>query len=74
VTKLLEEALARARQLPDEDQDALAVVLLSISDSLAADEMDDETRAALREGLDQARRGELVPDAEVQALWRRFGV
>jgi predicted transcriptional regulator len=74
MTELLEKAVARARQLPDEDQDAIAIALFSITDSLNADEMDDETRAAIREGLDQARRGELVPDEEVQALWRRYGL
>ena len=34
--------------------------------------LDDEARAAIREGLEQARRGEFVPDAEIQALWKRF--
>jgi hypothetical protein len=36
--------------------------------------LDDETRAAIREGLEQARRGELVPDEEMQALWKRSGL
>jgi predicted transcriptional regulator len=74
MTKLLEKAVAKARQLPDADQDALAIALLSMSDSLASDELDHETRAAIREGLDQARRSELVPDEEVEALWRRYGL
>ena len=36
------------------------------------DLLDDETRAAIREGLEQARRGEFVPDEEIGALWKRF--
>ena len=36
--------------------------------------LDDEARAAIREGLEQARRGEFVPDAEIEALWKRFGL
>jgi predicted transcriptional regulator len=34
--------------------------------------LDDEARAAIRQGLEQARRGEFVPDAEIEALWKRF--
>jgi predicted transcriptional regulator len=36
--------------------------------------MSDEERAAVKEGLDQARRGEFVPDDEMNALWKRYGV
>ena len=35
--------------------------------------LDDETRAAIREGLEQARRGEFVPEAEIATLWKHFG-
>jgi predicted transcriptional regulator len=36
--------------------------------------MDDEERAAVEEGLEQARRGEFVPDDEMKAFWKRLGV
>jgi predicted transcriptional regulator len=36
--------------------------------------LDDETRAAVREGLEQARRGAFVPREEIEALWQRFGL
>jgi predicted transcriptional regulator len=36
--------------------------------------LDDEALAAIREGLEQARRGEFVADAEIEALWQRFGL
>jgi len=36
--------------------------------------LDDEARAAIREGLEQARRGEFVPEPEIEAIWKRFGV
>lgn len=75
MTKLLEQAIAKARELPDEDQDTLAVALLSMaSDGLGAISLDDETRSAIREGLEQARRGEFASDDQVAALWSRFGV
>ena len=36
--------------------------------------MNDEERAAVEEGLEQARRGEFVPDDEMNAFWKRLGV
>ena len=36
--------------------------------------MTDEERAAVREGLEQARRGEFVSDEEMEAFWKRHGV
>jgi len=36
--------------------------------------MDDDERAAVREGQEQAKRGEFVPDDEMDAFWRGIGV
>ena len=36
--------------------------------------MDDEERAAVREGLEQARRGEFVSDDEMEVFWKKIGV
>jgi len=36
--------------------------------------LDDETLAAIREGLEQARRGEFVPDEEMAEFWKRHGL
>ena len=75
MTKLLEKAIARARELPDDDQDSVAIMLLSMtSEDPQIDPIDDATRAAIVEGLPQARRGEFVPDEEIEALWRRHGL
>ncbi|HLA21551.1 MAG TPA: hypothetical protein VJZ74_08835 [Pseudolabrys sp.] len=73
ITKLLDQAIARARTLPDDDQDAVALAILSMADTVI-EPLDDETRAAIREGLEQARRGEFVPDEEIEALWKRHGL
>jgi hypothetical protein len=73
MTKLLDQAIAKVRALPDEDQDALALVILTDLDAVI-EPLDDETRAAIREGLEQARRGEFVPDEEIEALWKRHGL
>ncbi len=75
MTKLLEQAIARARELPEQDQDALAITILTLTDKDApAFPLDDEMRAAILEGLDQAQRGESVPDEEIEALWKRHGL
>ncbi len=61
MTKLLEEAIAKVREFPAEDQDTFAVALLSMAgEDTPMVHLDDETRAAVREGLAQAQRGEFV--------------
>jgi predicted transcriptional regulator len=73
MTKLLEKAIKRVRELPAEDQDAVAIAVLSMTDETPV-ALDLETRAAIREGLEQARRGEFVSDEQVEALWKRHGL
>ena len=74
MTKLLEKAIERARTLPAEDQDAVAIAMLAMAEELPVAVLDNEARAAIREGLEQARRGEFVSDAEIEALWKRHGL
>jgi hypothetical protein len=76
MTKILEKAIAKVRTLPAEDQDMLGAVLLALADEELTHigELDDETRAAVREGLEQAKRGESVPEEEIKALWQRLGL
>jgi predicted transcriptional regulator len=75
MTKLLEKAIAQARALSPEEQDALAAMLLTMTDEGAGMvPLDEEARAAIREGLEQARRGEFIPEEEIEAVWKRFGL
>ncbi len=75
MTKLLERAFQKVRELPDQDQDALARALLSITgEDTAIVHLDDETRAAVEEGLAQAERGEFVPDDVVAEADKRRGI
>lgn len=75
MTKLLEQAIAKVRTLPTEEQDALAEALLSMSEGDAADfPLDDATRAAIREGLAEADRGEYVPDDVIAAANKHHGI
>jgi len=73
MTRLLERAIEKVRELPAADQDTVAVEVLSMTEETPV-ALDDETRAAIREGLEQARRGEFVPDEEIDALWKRHGL
>jgi predicted transcriptional regulator len=75
MTKLLERAIERVRELPAQDQDALANALLSITgEETTVVHLDDETRAAIEEGLAQAERGEFVPDEVVAEADKRHGI
>jgi hypothetical protein len=76
MTKIFDQAIAKARTLSDEDQDALGAVLLSLAEDWpkGLHDIDEETRVAIREGLAQARRGEFVPEEDIQALWKRYGL
>ena len=74
MTKLLERAVARLRRMPEKDQDALALVLLSAFAPGPAPELDEPTRLAIRRGADQADRGEFVSDEEIAGLWAKHGL
>jgi len=75
MTKLLEQAIASVQSLPEAEQDEAADVLLSLVSRFREPvRLDDETRAAIREGSEQARRGEFVSDAEMAEFFKRHGV
>jgi predicted transcriptional regulator len=67
--------LEGVRSWPQEDQAELAEFAREIeARRTGVYVMNDEERAAVREGLEQARRGEFVPDDEMEAFWKRYGV
>jgi predicted transcriptional regulator len=75
MTKLLERAIARAKRLSADDQNEAAAILFSIASRQKAPiPLDAETRAAIREGLAQARRGQFVSDKSMNAFFKRHGV
>jgi predicted transcriptional regulator len=75
MTKLLEQAIARVQALPEEDQDALAALLLSVTNSDGSVvPLDETTRAAIREGLAQAERGEFVSEDAIAEADKRHGI
>lgn len=75
MTKLLDRAIEELKKLPEADQDATAELLLNLMAKRDEPiELDDETRAAIEEGLAQIDRGEVVSQEEMKAFFRRFGV
>jgi hypothetical protein len=75
MTKLLEQAIAKVRTLPEEEQDTLAALMPSMADADASGfPLDHQTEAAIREGLAQAERGEFVPDDVVAQANKRHGI
>jgi hypothetical protein len=75
MTKLLEQAIAKVRTLPEDEQDSLAAAILAMANADASVfPIDRPTEAAIREGLAQAERGEFVPDEVVAKANTRHGL
>jgi len=71
----IDAVLESVRSWPEQDQEELVEVAREIeARRTGVYVMSDEERAAVREGLEQARRGEFVPDDEMDAFWKRYGV
>ena len=75
MTRMLDEAIRKVRELPASVQDDAAEMLFSIAAKQGKPvRLDEETRAAIREGRAQARRGEFVSEEDMQAFFERHGV
>ena len=75
MTELLDKAVAAVRKLPSRNQDEIAAAMLRLAKDTAAPEaVDAAHRGAVLEGLDQARRGDMASEAEVEAAFRRFDI
>ena len=67
--------LESVRSWPQQDQEELVELAREIEARRSGVYvMSDEERVAVQEGLDQARRGEFVPDDEMNAFWKKYGV
>ena len=77
MTKLLDEAIAKVRDLSDDGQDEAAEILLSVAAKKrgrVGGDLDDETRAAVRRGVDQARRERVRRATRIwAAFFKRHG-
>jgi predicted transcriptional regulator len=63
------------RKLPEAEQDEAAEMLMAVASTKGGPiHLDDETRAAIDDGREQARRGEFVSDKDMAAFFKRHGV
>jgi predicted transcriptional regulator len=75
MTRLLEQAVATVRVLPDEVQDELARILLQLAGvEQPPYELTSEEEADLNASLAEAERGEFATVEEVRALWAKHGL
>jgi hypothetical protein len=69
---ILKEILEIAQTWPDEDQEALAEAAREIqAHRSGVYRLTDDERAAVEEARDQARRGEIASDIEMETFWNR---
>jgi hypothetical protein len=73
--KVLEDAIAKVRKLPEERQAYVAEVLEQIA-AAGSDvfPVPEGHRAAVFEGFEQAERGEFMNDDEMAVLWKKCGL
>ena len=77
MTKLLEDAIAEARKLPETEQDSLAeTVFAHISSSDVKYRLTDEQVEEVKRRQRALREGEshFATDEEVAALWKKCGL
>ena len=76
MTKLLEQALEVARNLPPDAQDDIARVVLQLAgaDDAAPVSLTNDERAAVARSKEAAARGEFATDAQVRAIWAKHGL
>ena len=76
MTKLLEQALEVARNLPPDAQDDIARVVLQLAgaDDAAPVSLTNDERSAVARSKEAAARGEFATDAQVRAIWAKHGL
>ena len=75
MTKLMQEAMKKLSQLPEGRQNELAEMLIDVAASdLSPYQLTPKERAAVKEGIAQADRGEFATDEEVAQMWKGFGL
>jgi len=74
MTKLLDEAIAKVRELPEEEQERAAESLMVFAELAKQGiyKLSAEERAAIGASRTQVGRGEVATDAEVEAAYARF--
>jgi hypothetical protein len=75
MTKLLEAAIATVRALPEREQDVAARFLLAFCNPDASDyPLSDDQAAEIEQAKREVREGKVATEAEMNDVWRRFGL
>jgi hypothetical protein len=76
VTRLLDQALAAARNLPPDEQDHIARIVLRLTgvDDEAPAPLTPEEQAAIAASKAAAARGEFATDEQLRAVWVKHGL
>ncbi|MCJ2073955.1 hypothetical protein MKK75_35070 [Methylobacterium sp. J-030] len=75
MTDLLEKAVAKARDLSPDLQDAIARLMLAfVGDEDSVYRFTPEEAAEQDEADAEEARGEYATDAEVRAIWAKYGL
>lgn len=75
MNKLLEDAVATVRELPDADQEIAAKFLLYFADPDARHyQLTDAQVAEVEIAKREVRDGKISTEQEMNDLWRRFGL
>jgi hypothetical protein len=73
--KLLEEAIATVQGLPERDQEIAAEFLLTFANPDAHRyQLTDEQVREVELAKKEVREGKIASDAEMDEVWRRFGL
>jgi hypothetical protein len=74
MTKLLEEAIASLRELPESAEDVAARFLLAFANPDAHQfQLSDDRIAEVDLAKREVREGKIASDAEMIEVWQRFG-
>ncbi|WP_442578000.1 hypothetical protein ACSBOB_20885 [Mesorhizobium sp. ASY16-5R] len=75
MTQLFDRAVEAARSLPASVQDEIARLVLEVAgEEQSPIQLTPEQEASLAESLAQADRREFATDAEVRAIWAKYGL
>jgi hypothetical protein len=74
MTKLLEQAIATVKELPEPQQDIAAKFLLAFANPDARRyQLNDAQLAEVELAKREVREGKIATEAEMAEVWRRFG-
>jgi hypothetical protein len=72
MSKLLEKAISRVRELPEERQEALAELMLDFADHPEEWALTDAQLADVEFAKQEAREGKFASEQEMAEIWRSF--